>query len=130
MPPGECCQEGLVRALASDPHSAHCVNSALHLDRIVRQDGLDYIFKTYDIDAILVSLELGHMKMHEYAGAAGYPAVRLGQYPTLGLAAQSTLPGKLTMQGVVPFDACSNGLPFGIMVIVPPWQESRLLSIM
>lgn len=36
----------------------------------------------------------------------------------------------LTLQGTVPFESCDNGLPFGIVVIVPPWQEARLLSIM
>lgn len=75
MPQGECCQENVVRALASDPRSGRCAEAATELDRITRQDGLDYVFKTYAIDALLLSMEVGYIGM--YAGAAGYPAVRM-----------------------------------------------------
>jgi hypothetical protein len=77
MPPGECCQEDVVRALASDPLSASCNETAAQLDRIARQDGLDFVFETHGIDALLVSMEVGYMGM--YVGAAGYPAVRRSQ---------------------------------------------------
>lgn len=73
MPPGECCQENLIRALASDPASEQCNNTGAELNRITQVNGLDYIFNTYDIDALLVSMEVGYMEM--YFAAAGYPAV-------------------------------------------------------
>lgn len=73
MPADRCCQERLVTAVASRGRGSaeHIAATNLLVD-LTQRRGLDYIFKRWDIDAILLPTEMSTMAM--IIGAAGYPA--------------------------------------------------------
>lgn len=75
MPPGECCQEVLVAALAAggrgSPQHAKATETLHHL---AGERGLDHLFPAeLGLDALVFAVELGQPLT--LTGAMGYPAV-------------------------------------------------------
>ncbi|RSH80136.1 hypothetical protein EHS25_007241 [Saitozyma podzolica] len=106
MPPGECCQDLLVSALAAggrdSPQHAKATETLHHL---AGERGLDHLFRAeLGLDALVFSVELGQPLT--LTGAMGYPAV------------------------TVPLGYCANGLPYGLMFVARKWHEPTLISMM
>lgn len=105
MPPDNCGQEMLIHALTTPGRNSTAYqNLTSKIQMLSGQKGLDYVFDTYQVDALIMAFELGAPTF--WTGAAGYPA------------------------GVVPLGYSDIGLPYGLMFVTRKWDEKTLISLM
>nr|XP_019049186.1 hypothetical protein I302_02967 [Kwoniella bestiolae CBS 10118]OCF28116.1 hypothetical protein I302_02967 [Kwoniella bestiolae CBS 10118] len=98
--------ERILSALSSPPrNSSEHQDLSSRLGELADDRSLGYIFKTNpEIDAVVFAHELGAPSY--WVGAAKYPA------------------------GVVPLGYCSNGLPYGMLIVTRKFEEDKLIGIM
>ncbi|KAL9565717.1 hypothetical protein ACKAV7_009899 [Fusarium commune] len=104
MPPGYDDQGLLIDAQESDISAEDYEKNLSHLRKVARDDGLDRIFKEYDVDVIVGSSDTA---IKAFASGSGYP---VGNVPL----------------GYLDF----NGRPFGLAVLAAKNQEARILKFM
>ncbi|KAF5702105.1 glu asp-tRNA amidotransferase subunit A [Fusarium mundagurra] len=104
MPPGYNDQGLLIDAEESDISPKDYEKNLSHLRQVTCDDGLDRIFKEYDVDVIVGSSDTA---ITAYASGSGYP---VGNVPL----------------GYLDF----NGRPFGLAVLAAKDQEAKILKFM
>ena len=120
MPPEQCCQSRiLASALSPDRHSPIYAYRKEMTGRFALKT-LGTMF-TDDVDALLFVSDWGMERAINWVATANYAAVRNLPYSS---------PNTDGIKGAVPLGQYPNGLPFGMMFVVRPWQEAKLISLM
>lgn len=105
LPQEQCCQEYLVRALTTPGRNFTSYRDlSSKIDKLGGDKGLGHIFDTYNVNALIMCVELGLPA--SWTGTMGYPA------------------------GVVPLGVTDIGLPYGLMFVTRKWDEKTLIALM
>jgi len=76
MPPGECCQTGIIAAAVSPPRNSSKYASLKEEARRFSRDGIDAMFRDEEGDAVVFVSDWGLQRATVWSSVAGHPAVR------------------------------------------------------